>query len=183
MQMSARSVSMSSPRKVLLDRSSGCFKKECEEHGCKVFLKRKERRDNKKSVQLNHRVFTSCPGKSMPAGENNLRLTDSQLWWDTVRPVHRMQRNWETGGLLNLLVVSERTTAVTGLLGMKAVSQDTAWQIWGLSKKKMRRWGNGNLGNYTVVGVHFHIRYQIKLEKCITGDVHVSKRACSNAAW
>lgn len=94
-----------------------------------------------------------------------------------------MQRNWETGGLLNLLVVSERTTAVTGLLGMKAVSQDTAWQIWGLSKKKMRRWGNGNLGNYTVVGVHFHIRYQIKLEKCITGDVHVSKRACSNAAW
>ena len=59
-----------------------------------------------------------------------------------------------------MLVVSERTTAVTGLLGMKAVSQDTAWQIWGLSKKKMR-----------------------KLEKCITGDVHVSKRACSNAAW
>lgn len=50
MQMSSCSVSMSSPRKVLLDRSSGCFKKECEEHGCKVFLKRKERRDNKKSV-------------------------------------------------------------------------------------------------------------------------------------
>lgn len=94
-----------------------------------------------------------------------------------------MQHNWETGGLLNFLAVSGRNTAVTGLWGMKAVSQGTAWQMWGLSKKKTRRWGNGK-GNYTIVGARFHInncRYQNRLEKCIAGDVHVSRRACSSA--